>query len=91
MTAHRGEAVVVAFRPPRWAEDGRTGSIEVPAGCPMLIIEGVGAGRSEALHRIDALVWVQSDHPRDLLRPADQRRHRAARRSSAADMAAGPG
>jgi hypothetical protein len=59
MPAHRGEAV--AFRPPRWAEHGRKGSIEVPARCPVLIIEGVGAGRSEASHLIDALVWVQSD------------------------------
>jgi hypothetical protein len=59
MPAHRGQAV--AFRPPRWAEHGRKGSIEVPAGCPVLIIEGVGAGRSEASHLIDALVWVQSD------------------------------
>jgi hypothetical protein len=50
-----------AFRPPQWAEPGREGSIEVPAGCPLLIIEGVGAGRREASHLIDALVWVQSD------------------------------
>jgi hypothetical protein len=51
----------VAFRPPRWAEHGREGSIEVAAGCPLLIIEGVGAGRREASHLTDALVWVQSD------------------------------
>jgi hypothetical protein len=57
--ARQGQAV--AFRPPRWAERGREGSIKVPAGCPLLIIEGVGAGRSEASHLIDALVWVQSD------------------------------
>jgi hypothetical protein len=55
----RGESV--AFRPPRWAEHGRWGSIEVPTSCPLLIIEGVGAGRCEAAHLIDALVWVQSD------------------------------
>jgi len=51
----------VAFRPPRWAEHGRGGSIGVPAGCPLLIIEGVGAGRREAAHLVDALVWMQSD------------------------------
>jgi hypothetical protein len=42
------------------ARSGR-GSILVPAGCPVLIIEGVGAGRSEVSGLIDALVWVQAD------------------------------
>jgi hypothetical protein len=59
MPVRQGEPV--SFRPPRWAEHGRGGSIEVPAGCHLLIIEGVGAGRSEAAHLVDALVWVQSD------------------------------
>jgi hypothetical protein len=63
---HRGDQV--SFRPPRWAEHGRGGSIEVPARCPLLIIEGVGAGRREAAHLVDALVWVQSDQ-----READRR------------------
>jgi hypothetical protein len=56
---HRGEPV--SFRPPRWAEHGRQGSIQVPARCPVLIIEGVGAGRSEVTHLVGALVWVQAD------------------------------
>ncbi len=56
---HRGEHV--RFRPPRWAEHGRQGYIQVPARCPLLIIEGVGAGRAEISHLIDALVWVQAD------------------------------
>ena len=51
----------VSFRPPRWAEHGRAGSIDVPAGCPLLVIEGDGAGRREVGHLIDALIWVQSD------------------------------
>jgi hypothetical protein len=51
----------VSFRPPRWAEHGREGSIEVPAGCPLLVIEGDGAGRRELAPLIDALIWVQSD------------------------------
>jgi hypothetical protein len=59
MPVHGGEPVT--FRPPRWAEHGRGGSIEVPASCPLLIIEGVGAGRHELAHLVDALVWVQSD------------------------------
>ena len=56
---HRGE--LVSFRPPRWAGHGRQGSIQVPAGCPVLIIEGVGAGRSEVSELIGAMVWVQAD------------------------------
>jgi hypothetical protein len=55
---HQGRAV--SFRPPRWAEHGREGSIEVPASCPLLVVEGDGAGRREAAHLIDALIWVQS-------------------------------
>jgi len=51
----------VTFRPPRWAQHGRQGAIRVPAGCPLLLIEGVGAGRREAAHLTDAVVWVQSD------------------------------
>ncbi len=56
---HRGEPV--AYRPPRWAEHGREGHLAVPAGCRLLIVEGVGAGRAEAAHLIDSLVWVQAD------------------------------
>ena len=59
MPVHRGEPV--AFRPPSWAEHGRGGSIDVLASCPLLIVEGVGAGRREATHLVDALIWVQSD------------------------------
>jgi hypothetical protein len=59
MPVHRDETVT--FQPPRWAEHGRDGSIDVPASSPLLIIEGVGAGRREAAHLVDALVWVQSD------------------------------
>ena len=33
----------------------------VPAGCPLLVIEGDGAGRREVADLIDALIWVQSD------------------------------
>lgn len=56
---HQGRAV--SYRPPRWAEHAREGSIEVPADCPLLIIEGDGAGRQEVADMIDALIWVQSD------------------------------
>lgn len=51
----------VSYRPPRWDERNRPGAIEVPAGCPLLIVEGVGAARSECVPLIDAAIWVQSD------------------------------
>jgi hypothetical protein len=59
----------VSFRPPRWGEHGREGSIDVPAGCPLLVIEGDGAGRREVGDLIDALIWVQSDE-REVVRRA---------------------
>ena len=57
--ARRGESVV--FRPPAWDARGRPGAVEVPAGTSTLIVEGVGAGRRETAHLVDAMVWVQSD------------------------------
>jgi hypothetical protein len=50
---HQGQAV--SYRPPRWDEHGREGSIEVPAGCPLLIVEGDGAGRREVAHLADTV------------------------------------
>jgi hypothetical protein len=55
----RGEAV--AFRPPAWERRGRGGAITVPRDPSLLIVEGVGAGRRETAHLVDAIVWVQSD------------------------------
>jgi hypothetical protein len=77
---HHGQAV--SYRPPRWDEHGRAGSIEVPVGCPLLIIEGDGAGRREVAHLIDALIWVQSDE-----REAERRRLARDRNPSAIDVA----
>ena len=59
LPVHQGRPV--SYRPPRWAEHGRAGSIEVRADCPLLVIEGDGAGRREVADLIDALVWVQAD------------------------------
>jgi hypothetical protein len=56
---HQGRAV--SYHPPGWPGTGREGSIKVPAGCPLLVIEGDGAGRREVADLIDALIWVQSD------------------------------
>jgi hypothetical protein len=75
--ARQGRAV--SFTPPRWAEHGREGSINVPAGCPLLVIEGDGAGRREVGHLIDALIWVQSDER--------EARRRALARANAIDGA----
>ncbi len=80
---HQGRKV--SYRPPRWDEHGRAGSIEVPAGCPLLIIEGDGAGRREVAHLIDTLIWVQADE-RELARRSAAR---AANRP-AADLANRP-
>jgi hypothetical protein len=51
----------VMFRPPRWDEHQREGAIWVPAGCTLLIVEGVGAARRESACLTDAAIWVQSD------------------------------
>jgi hypothetical protein len=72
----------VRYRPPRWDEHGREGSIEVPAGCPLLIIEGDGAGRREVAHLIDTLIWVQADE-----REAGRRAAERAADPPAADLA----
>jgi hypothetical protein len=77
---HRGQAV--SYRPPRWDEHGREGSIEVPARCPLLIIEGDGAGRREVAHLIDTLIWVQADE-----REAAQRSAARVANPPAADLA----
>jgi len=51
----------VAYRPPKWAEYGRSGAIEVPSGTAVLIVEGVGATRRALASVLDATIWVQAD------------------------------
>jgi len=77
---HRGETV--SYRPPQWIEHGREGALRVPAGCPLLLIEGDGAGRHEVAHLIDALIWVQSDESE-----AERRRLARERDPDARDIA----
>ena len=72
----QGQAV--SYRPPRWEEHGREGSLEVPAGCPLLIIEGDGAGRREVAHLIDTLIWVQADESEAARRSAARAENRPA-------------
>src|SRR5256885_6644603 len=71
----------VSYRPPRWEEHGREGSLDVPAGCPLLIIEGDGAGRREVAHLIDTVIWVQADE-----REAARRSAARAEKPLAADL-----
>ena len=51
----------VHYQPPAWASNDRTGHVDVSVDAPLLIIEGVGASRSEVTSLIDASIWVQSD------------------------------
>lgn len=54
-----GEAV--NYRPPGWHTHGRPGAIKVVAGLDLVIVEGVGASRTEVMSLIDCSLWVQSD------------------------------
>jgi hypothetical protein len=51
----------VTYRPVAWEERGREGAIEVPPGCSVVLLEGVGAARRELTHVLEAAIWVQSD------------------------------
>lgn len=51
----------VSYRPPAWQARGRPGSIDVPAGTPLVIIEGVGSSRVGLRSLLDAAIWVQAD------------------------------
>ena len=51
----------VCWTPPAWPRHGRSGAIEVPAGCPLLVVEGVGVSRRELAAWFDLRLWVQSD------------------------------
>jgi hypothetical protein len=50
-----------AYRPPAWDARGRDGAIEVAAGCPLLVVEGVGVSRQELSDSFDLRLWAQSD------------------------------
>jgi hypothetical protein len=79
----QGQAV--SYRPPKWDEHGREGSLDVPVGCPLLIVEGDGAGRREVSPLIDTLIWVQADE-----REAARRSAARAAHPPAADLANKP-
>ena len=46
--------------PDKWREHGREGSIRIPAGSPLVVVEGTGAGLRAVSNLIDAHVWVQT-------------------------------
>lgn len=49
------------FTPPAWPAHGRAGSIIIPAGAPLVLVEGTGAGMRAVAELIDAHLWVQTD------------------------------
>lgn len=51
----------VRYTPPAWLPRAREGAIEVPAGCPLLVVEGVGVSRRELSGWFALRLWVQSD------------------------------
>ena len=54
------EAGCLDLVPDKWREHGREGSIRVPAGSPLVVVEGTGAGLHAVSNLIDAHVWVQT-------------------------------
>ena len=54
--------VAVGVRPPAWDARSRHGSIAVPSGAPLVVLEGVGTSRRSLVPFIDGAIWVQSDH-----------------------------
>ena len=46
--------------PDKWREHGREGSIRIPTGSPLVLVEGTGAGLAAVRSLIDAHVWVQT-------------------------------
>lgn len=55
----RGEDV--NYRPPAWEAREREGTITIPSEAPLVVIEGVGAGRGSIAEHVDAVIWVQAD------------------------------
>ncbi|GIE29309.1 hypothetical protein Ait01nite_023540 [Actinoplanes italicus] len=51
----------VSFRPDAWVSRDRPGSIAVPAGAPVVWVEGTGVIRAELAPWLDASIWLQGD------------------------------
>jgi hypothetical protein len=73
-----GRGDPVDYRPTPWVERRRAGSIRLPAGLDLVVIEGVGAGRSTLAGSMGAIIWVQAD--------LDVSEHRNRRRVEAGEL-----
>ena len=72
-----GRAATSPTARPPWDARGRGGAITVSSAAPLLVVEGVGAGRRAFAPFLDALIWVQTDRARrDAARPRARRRRR---------------
>ena len=47
--------------PPAWPLHGRAGSIVIPAGAPLVIVEGTGSGMRAVADLVDVHIWMQTD------------------------------
>ena len=47
--------------PPAWPRHGRAGSIVIPAGAPLVIVEGTGSGMRAVADLVDVHIWMQTD------------------------------
>jgi hypothetical protein len=56
------------YRPPGWVARQREGSVELPGGLEVLVVEGVGASQPSVADLLDAVVWVETDEPTRLAR-----------------------
>lgn len=56
----RQGGVPVSFVPEPWRERGRVGAVDVPADTRIVLVEGVGATRTELSGWLDASMWVQT-------------------------------
>jgi mannitol-1-/sugar-/sorbitol-6-phosphatase len=51
----------VSFVPEPWRQRGRVGAVDVPSDTRIVLVEGVGATRTELSGWLDASIWVQTD------------------------------
>ena len=56
----KGEAIY--YRPPGWVARERPGAIALPAGRPVVWVEGSGSSRQALSDLIDRSIWVQCDN-----------------------------
>jgi mannitol-1-/sugar-/sorbitol-6-phosphatase len=57
----RRDGLPLSYTPQPWIERGRPGSIAIPGGTEIILVEGVGAARRELSNWFNATIWVQTD------------------------------